>query len=254
MGFLKRNVGMVLAMLIGATALFVLAVDEKGADARPFARHRWSTTDFDQPNGQRIMVLPEDSKSWYTTVFTSYYWQNRPHEAQLVDWMSSDPRLNQLWKQTHHNHYTNQSAIYRTRFADEVGGAMPVIVVQDSYGKVVYKSSSSNIPKTSTDLADQIAVSIADRGAMDGVMTRKVGLSIEDETKESRRPHPFKPCPPPEPCPAPAPPAEPAVPTNAGVPDIGQQEDDVSPTAIVVGFAVLAVAIGLVSKFKGGAR
>jgi hypothetical protein len=95
--------------------------------------------------GDRVIDLPEDAHAWHTSVFTHKRPTNR--EKQLLEWFDNDPQLHRLKLQTHFHHLTPDSSIY-PRFEILTAGGLPVVVLQDAAGTVVYKASGEAVPAT----------------------------------------------------------------------------------------------------------
>jgi hypothetical protein len=94
--------------------------------------------------GDRVIDLPDDGHAWYTTVLTGE--KLSAGDQQLLAWFDREPELVRLKQQTHFNHYTPRSAVYKN-VARAASNGLPAVVLQDSTGAVVYKASGDNVPK-----------------------------------------------------------------------------------------------------------
>ncbi|HQU45889.1 MAG TPA: hypothetical protein PK867_23945 [Pirellulales bacterium] len=179
--------------------------------------------------GDRVIDLPEDANAWYTSVFT--HEQPSRRERQILDWFESDPQLQRLKKQTHFNHYTPASSIY-SRYANLTGGGLPVVVLQDALGNVVYKASGEQLPPAPWPLV---------RGMID---------CIRAHCPHCPRPKP-KPTPKPEPEPDDVPDDKPVIPDIIGPNEetpVGR-DDTLAVTAAVF---VLSLAAGFAIAARSG--
>ena len=177
--------------------------------------------------GDRVIDLPDDADGWYTSVFT----QEKPsrRERQILDWFESDPQLARLKSQTHFNHYTPASSIY-SRYANLTGGGLPVVVLQDPSGTVVFKASGDAVPPAPWPLV---------RGIID---------CIRAHCPHCPRP---KPKPTPEPAPDDVPDDKPVIPDIIGPNEetpVGR-DDTLAVTAAVF---VLSLAAGFAVAARSG--
>ncbi len=179
---------------------------------------------------EHVIHLPEDGHRYYTTLVTSENWRASPRERELVAWFSGHPRLVSLKSQTHWNHYTDRSPLYRMRIASAIPpNEIPVLMVQTGDGAVVYKGSAASLPADPSELADQIQQRIDDCFP---------------------RPKPPTPTPGPAPSPEPAPSPIPDLgPRPSPIPDAPKSDN----TALLIGaaafIAMLLASIG--SEIKG---
>lgn len=179
--------------------------------------------------GDRVIDLPQDAHSWHTSVFTKDVLEQR--ERQLLDWFSSDPQLVRLRQQTHFHHYTPRSAVY-SRYGNVTASGLPVILLQDATGQVIYKVSGDNLPRAPWPLV---------RGIIDSI--------------RAHCPH----CPRPKPAPEPVPEPEDAPVEKPLIPDIlGPNQntpsgrDDTLPVTVAV--FVGAIAIGFLAAARRNGR
>lgn len=177
--------------------------------------------------GDRVIDLPEDAHAWYTSVFT----HQRPsqHEKQLLDWFDNDPQLHRLKQQTHFHHLTPGSSIF-SRYDNLTAGGLPVVVLQDAAGTVIFKASGERVPTTPWPLV---------RGIIDCV--------------RAHCPHCPRPKPKPEPQPAPddEPDEKPVIPDIVGPNEdtpVGR-DDTLAVTAAVF---VASLAAGFVAAARKG--
>jgi hypothetical protein len=185
-----------------------------------------------EPAGELVIDLPEDGQTWHTSVFTGVRLSAR--ERDLLDWFTSDPRLNRLRRQTHFHHFNRLSAVW-PRYANLTADGLPVIVLQDATGKVVFKASGDAVPRAPWPLVKGIVE------------------CIRAHCPHCPRPRPT-PQPQPEPEPDETPDEQPVVPDivgpNKDTPEIGR--DDTLPVTIAV--FVVALAGGFVAAARGGRK
>lgn len=182
--------------------------------------------------GELVIDLPEDGERWHTSVFTGVRLSGR--ERELLDWFTSDPHLDRLRRQTHFHHFNRLSAVW-PRYANLTSAGLPVVVVQDATGKVVYKASGDAVPPAPWPLV---------RGIVE---------CIRAHCPHCPRPRPT-PEPTPEPEPDETPHEQPVVPDivgpNKDTPEIGR--DDTLPVTIAV--FVVALAGGFVAAARSGRK
>lgn len=177
--------------------------------------------------GDRVIDLPEDGQAWHTSVFT----HQRPtrQETRILDWFETDPQLQRLKQQTHFHHLTPASSIY-PRFESLTAGGLPVVVLQDAAGAVVYKASGERVPTTPWPLV---------RGIIDCV--------------RAHCPH----CPRPKPKPEPQPEPDDEPDEKPLIPDIvGPNEDTPvgrdDTLAVTVAVFVVSLATGFLAAARKG--
>lgn len=93
--------------------------------------------------GDRVIDLPDDAGGWHTSVFTGE--KPSPREEQILGWFDGEPQLRRLKEQTHFHHYTPANSVY-SRYSNLTAGGLPVVVLQDASGTVVYKVSGEQVP------------------------------------------------------------------------------------------------------------
>lgn len=170
-----------------------------------------------------ITDLPEDSKGWYVTVFTSDNMTQK--EREVLSWFDRVPELRRLKAQTHFNHYTPKNAVY-TRYGNLTDAGTPTVSVQNADGQVLYKMPGKAMPNEPWPLVEGM---------------RKM--------LHQRFPHICPgPCPKPEPAPSPDQPDDlPPIPDIVGPdqPDAVKQDHDDSLWIAGVVFA-LTLVVGFV--------
>jgi hypothetical protein len=177
--------------------------------------------------GDRVIDLPEDAGAWHTSVFTNE--KLSPREKQILDWFENDPQLASLKRQTHFHHYTPANSVF-SRYANLTAGGLPVVVLQDASGNVVFKASGDQVPPAPWPLV---------RGIIDCV--------------RAHCPHCPRPKPKPEPSPEPddVPDDKPVIPDIVGPNEdtpIGR-DDTLAVTAAVF---VLSLAGGFIAAARKG--
>ena len=98
----------------------------------------------DEQLAEQVIDLPEDAHAWHTSIFTNVRLTQR--EREILDWFVSDPQLSRLRSQTLFHHYNRTSAVW-PRYANLTSAGLPVVVLQDASGKVIYKASGEGIPR-----------------------------------------------------------------------------------------------------------
>lgn len=179
--------------------------------------------------GDRVIDLPEDARSWHTSVFTAD--APTPRERQLLGWFSSDPQLVLLRQQTLFHHYTPRSAVY-SRYGNVTAGGLPVVVLQDATGQVIFKASGENLPSAPWPLV---------RGIIESI--------------RAHCPHCPRPKPAPEPLPEPddTPAEKPVVPDIRGPnQNTPRGRDDTLPVTVAV--FIGAIAIGFLAAARRNGR
>jgi hypothetical protein len=100
---------------------------------------------------ERVVNLPQDQDAWYISVVgegESY--------QRLISWFNSDASLENLKSQVKFKPVDTNSAIYKTRYADNVSG-LPTVRMQKADGTVVYEAAGDEIPYTSEALYGALA-------------------------------------------------------------------------------------------------
>lgn len=178
--------------------------------------------------GERIVDLPEDSGTYWLSVFYRDQYQD-PASRRLAAYMASEPRLQSLAAMMRTNVYTAGHPMYEQRYSNLISGqgdsGLPAVVVQKPNGALVYKASGANIPDSAEALAEEIRESLR-----------------RSAPNWDCRPYDPNCRPKPKPQPAPLPPA----PAPAPLPDI-RPVDPVAPSEDVInwGAGVLLVAVAL---------
>ena len=108
-----------------------------------------------------VVDLPEDSGKWSLgVVYSSEDFTSNPADRHLRASFAAEPRLRSLIAQVSSTSYTPSNPMWKERFAQKMGSALPQLWLLDHTGGVVYKASGSNIPSDPTVLADEIQASI----------------------------------------------------------------------------------------------
>src|SRR5487761_96108 len=177
--------------------------------------------------GDRVIDLPEDAHAWHTSLFT--HDQPSPREKRLVGWFESEPQLRRLKEQTHFHHYTPASAVF-SRYANLTAGGLPVVVLQDASGNVVFKASGDHVPPAPWPLV---------RGVIDCV--------------RAHCPHCPRPKPKPEPRPEPddVPDEKPVIPDIVG-PDENTPVGRDDTLAVTAAVFVVSLAAGFAAAARKG--
>ena len=185
-----------------------------------YTRSELERAEIERVYAERVFTLPEDGAAWHTTVITNA--QPTAEEQQILSWFDTEQPLVALKSQTHWHHVTPESKLYG-RMAPVVQNGLPVVLVQDASGKVVYKQSGAAAPKAPWPLI---------KGIRECIGTHCPHL----------RPKP-KPCPTPEPKPEPVVTPEPSPNDKPAIPDIGP--DDKEPEAADASLLLAGLAGGL---------
>jgi hypothetical protein len=105
---------------------------------------------------RQIMKLPEDGNAYYTTVFVP-----ASGRSAVPAWFESDPRLYSLKRQTHFTTFEADDPMY-TRYKRYHGNSgKTVVLLQDPYGRVIYNSARTGLPRSASSLADAIQQDVA---------------------------------------------------------------------------------------------
>lgn len=104
---------------------------------------------------QQIVDLPQDAGNWYVSVCLHDDWRSRPLDRAVASWWNIHPRLVSIKTQTHYKIYVESDPIYKTTLAKLIG-PLPCILVQDSSGTVIYKSSGENVGSDGDEIANDI--------------------------------------------------------------------------------------------------
>ena len=171
---------------------------------------------------EQVIDLPEDAHAWHTSVFTNV--RLTPREREILDWFVRDPQLSRLRSQTLFHHYNRTSAVW-PRYANLTSAGLPVVVLQDATGKVIYKASGAAIPRAPWPLIQGIVE------------------CIRAHCPHCPRPRPTpQPEPVPEPLPDDVPNDKPVIPDIIGPNDDTPSEgrDDTVPVTVAVFVASLA--------------
>ncbi len=179
---------------------------------------------------EQVIDLPEDARAWHTSVFTNV--RLTPQEREILDWFVSDPQLSRLRSQTLFHHYNRTSAVW-PRYANLTSAGLPVVVLQDASGKVIFKASGAAIPRAPWPLI---------RGIVE---------CIRAHCPHCPRPRPTpQPEPEPEPLPDDVPNDKPLIPDiigpNDDTPPAGR--DDTVPATIAVFMASLAAGFVVAAR------
>ncbi len=161
---------------------------------------------------ERIVNLPNDQSKWYVSVVGN---KQDARYQEIVSWFNTNEKLKKLKDQVHFCPITNNTTIYKERYAKNVIG-LPTVRVQKSDGEVVYESYGNNIPMS----ADGLNGAIAERV-----------LPWRKQVDDRRRP---RPCPSPSPSPAPPLDPEPQPIIDGDVPDMDTPSRRGVPAMVVV--------------------
>lgn len=183
------------------------------------------TAKHDREITERVINLPEDGQAWSTVFVWPEYREADQDSRRLAALFASEPRLQSLLAQTKSFHYTPADPLWRTRYAQQMGGATPQFWLirpgpNPADGTAVYAVSGQALPTTGKDMADGIARNI-----------NRI-------------------CPRPNPGPSPAPGPQPVTPAPQ-IPDISPPEpiDDPLPLWVWI-LPVLAAGGGALAEWK----
>lgn len=184
----------------------------------------------DSQLAEQVIDLPEDAQAWHTSVFTNVRLTQR--EREILDWFVTDPQLSRLRTQTLFHHYNRASAVW-PRYANLTSAGLPVVVLQDATGKVIYKASGEAIPRAPWPLVKGIVE------------------CIRAHCPHCPRPRPTpQPEPVPEPLPDEVPNDKPVIPDiigpNDDTPSVGR--DDTVPVTVAVFVASLAAGFVVAAR------
>lgn len=190
--------------------------------------------------GERVVDLPNDSCNWYTSVFV--HSTPTPRDAFIVNYFNSG-ELSKLQRQTHFQ-VMRQSSPTWARYIN-LTQQLPSVVLQDNYGRVVFKASGSNC------LLDTQAI-----------LTRSISAAIRRHPRSYNESYYWNcPCPRPEPTPQPQPQPQPGPPNiipddTDAIPDETPGTDQFEVVLISLGiFAVVlvgALVAGFARRAEGG--
>lgn len=114
--------------------------------------------------GERVLELPNDGQTWDLIIFTSPTYNAVPLERQLLSWFTTNARLAALKSQVRFHHRTTADFSFHHKWVKVVGSDpknLPTLILQNASGRKCFKVSGSNLPKTSTALADAIAAKLS---------------------------------------------------------------------------------------------
>ncbi len=171
---------------------------------------------------ERIINLPNDQAKWYVSVVGS---SSDVNYQKVIGWFNTNAKLKKLKDQVHFCPVTKGTAIYTSRYANNVNG-LPTVRVQKASGETVYEAYGDNIPMSADGLNNAIAEKV--------LPWRR---NMEDKCGP-------KPCPKPKPNPPLDPEPQPII--DGDVPDM-----DTSPRRGLP--AVVAVMLLVAAAIAGGA-
>lgn len=126
---------------VAACSVVALALGVVGVSSSPeYVRETYQ---------DRVIYLPEDGGKWYLTLMTHEDWRERPEERWVMA-MMAHPALASLERQTKTFHYTPKHRYFRERLkwaasSDGVNPELPVMMLQDSDGRVVWKAAGEDL-------------------------------------------------------------------------------------------------------------
>lgn len=198
----------------------------------------WSCFAADTPYGvlveERVVSLPQDSGKWYLSVVGD---PRDTRYREILAWFDASEDLKNLKAQVHFWQVASDSAIYRGRYAANVGG-LPTVRMQQPDGTVVYEASGDSLPMTAEGLYGALAGGVLDAQGIRFLPWRR--------EMERRCPGPG-PCPTPSPEPAPEPEPQPL--DSGGAPVIDRPVESGVPVGVSVGAAVACVVAGAAAGF-----
>jgi len=156
-------VGLLLFVLTDRSSRLTTAVNSIGAQVGDLIGLAKS---YDREISERILQLPEDGQVWSTVFVWPENREADSHSRRLAALFAAEPRLRSLLAQTKSTHYTPSDPLYKTRYAQSMGGSTPQfwLVQPDanpSTGKAVYAVAGAGIPASGRQMADSIAGAIA---------------------------------------------------------------------------------------------
>ena len=89
---------------------------------------------------------PQDQSKRYLTIITNSDWERRPEDRNLVEMVTTNKNLLALAKKCHFEHVTPDQDIYKTlwyKFYPKE--SLPVVIMQEPGGDILYKASGQNI-------------------------------------------------------------------------------------------------------------
>lgn len=106
-----------------------------------------------RPREERVIELPEDGDYWHLSFIDS---GNQESQA-LRAYMSQAPRLTSLASQVKYHHLPATDQHAKRYYSHD---AKPVLTLQTSTGRTIYKGSGGNLPRNAEELADELESSI----------------------------------------------------------------------------------------------
>jgi hypothetical protein len=101
--------------------------------------------------GQYVPNPPDDSRKWFTVI----YHDGSARGEQVVQWFQQHKELASLRQNTHFVVYSPAHKMWTARYADHLGTAVGVSVM-DPTGGVYYKATGTLVPATPEGLTSEI--------------------------------------------------------------------------------------------------
>lgn len=251
-----------------ALLVAVLAID---ATAGPFAR-RWqepfqpavqqpAQPVMQQPQAKAIVSesqLPNDAGVCTFVVFTSSNWEYLPKELKLLQNIKSNAKIKHITGQLKSSWFDPNDKEFE-RFYPYIGSVMPVVMVQEPSGEIIYKATGTAVPDDGDKLASDITVAIKRHFAAGRVtvhaqqpLVYNTALVSNGDAGRPLRPRP-QPEPQPSPCPLrPGPHIGPQITVETVVPDVtprdyeeSEDEEPQQPWWLLAVLVVVGVAVGV---------
>jgi len=185
---------------------------------------------------ERVVNLPNDQGKWYVSVVGNV---NDATYLRVLGWFNTNASLKSLKNKVHFCQVTNDTAIYKERYAGNVK-ALPTVRVQKSDGTVVYEVSGKSIPMTASGLYGAMANGADIAEGARPVLPWRRGM-------EKRCPGP---CPQPQPQPQPDPEPQPIDDGTAPSVEPSGGMPVVELIGILLACVIAGAAVGLVVQWK----
>ncbi len=112
---------------------------------------------------ERIVNLPEDSGKYWLTLFLPKNPIGNDETSILLSWFETHSGLNHIASNTRNWTLDEQNPYYKSKYGhreDLSPDKFPILTLQMPDGKICYKVSSGNFPKSANQLYEEIAESI----------------------------------------------------------------------------------------------
>lgn len=114
-----------------------------------------------RPREELVIDLPEDADKWALTVIyegTKEGFSARDNALRAT--FAASPRIRSMTVQCHQNTYYSDHPMWTEKYEKTVGGPLPLVMLQEPGGVVVYKASGDNIPYHPDQMADELQYAV----------------------------------------------------------------------------------------------